>query len=116
MKKILLGLCDRAARNRDKIRLWAESFRRVSDAEIVLLNANAKREDIWACESLGIRHVEVEVHDTRHINHKRLRHMADFMEGSDADLFLVTDVFDVAFQGDPFLKMDLDNYDIFVSG
>ena len=116
MKKILFGLCYRAARNRDKIRLWAESFRRVSDAEIVLLNANAKREDIWACESLGIRHVEVEVHDTRHINHKRLRHMVDFMEGSDADLFLVTDVFDVAFQGDPFLKMDLDNYDIFVSG
>lgn len=116
MKKVLLGLCDRAARNRDKIRLWSESFRRVSDAEIVLLNANAKSEDIWVCESLGIRHIEVEVKDTYHINHKRLEHLARFMGDSDADMFLVTDVFDVAFQGDPFLKMDLENYDIFVSG
>jgi len=116
MKKMLLGLCNNASANKEKIRLWSESFRRVSEGEVVLLNANAKPEDIWACESLGVRHVEVEVPDTYHINHKRLEHLANFMRESDAELFLVTDVFDVAFQGDPFLKMDLENYDVFVSG
>lgn len=116
MKKVLLGLCDKAARNRDKIRLWAESFRRHSDAEVVILNANARREDVWACESLGLLHIEVEVAETRLINHKRLGHMVRFMEESDADVFLVTDVFDVAFQGDPFAKLDFGSYDVFVSG
>lgn len=116
MKKMLLGLCNNAAANREKIRLWKESFRRVSDAEVVLLNANAKPEDLWACDSLNIRHVEVNVPDTYHINHKRLEHLARFIGESDAELFLVTDVFDVAFQEDPFLKMDLENYDVFVSG
>ena len=32
---------------------------------------------------------------------------------TDIELFLITDVFDVVFQSDPFIKMDL-NYDIFV--
>lgn len=116
MKKMLLGLCDKAARNREKIRLWAESFRRHSEAEVVLLNANAKREDVWACETLGIRHVEVEIQDPRLINHKRLEHLSGFMKASDADVFLVTDVFDVAFQGDPFAKLDFGSHDVFVSG
>lgn len=116
MRKMLLGLCNNAAANREKIRLWKESFRRVSDAEVVLLNANAKPEDLWACESLAIRHLEVDVQDAYHINHKRLEHIARFMRDSDTELFLVTDVFDVAFQADPFLKMDLENYDVFVSG
>lgn len=116
MKKILIGLCDNAVKNRDKIRLWSESFRRVSDGEIVLLNANASKEDVWICDRLGISHVEIDEPDTFHINHRRLRHLKEFMEGSDADLVLATDVFDVVFQGDPFLKMESDKYDLFVSG
>lgn len=116
MKKILLGLCDNAAKNREKVRLWSESFRRFSDADIVLLNANATQRDIWACESLGIRHIEVSIPERRMINHKRLEHIARFIRDSDADIFLVTDVFDVAFQGDPFAKLDLSSYEVFVSG
>lgn len=116
MRKVLLGLCDKAARNRDKIRLWSESLRTHSDAEIILLNANAAPEDVWACEGLGVDHIEVKIPEVRLINHKRLEHISKFMRECDADLFLVTDVFDVAFQGDPFAKLNLESHDLFVSG
>jgi hypothetical protein len=116
MKKILTGLSDNIARNKQKIKVWSESFRKYSDGEIVLIVANATREDIETCEQLKINYYQVEIQDTFFINNKRLKHTRDFMEQSDGDLFLVTDVFDVVFQSDPFQKMDLENYDIFTSG
>jgi hypothetical protein len=72
--------------------------------------------DAEACKELGIDYREVVVDEPGQINHKRLEHMISYLKESDADFFLVTDVFDVAFQGDPFLKMDLETFDFFAAG
>jgi hypothetical protein len=115
MKKILTGLSNNISLNKHKIKVWSESFKRHSDGEIVLIAANATDEDIQACVDLNIKYYQVTVEDTWYINNKRLKHTKDFLDQSDADLFLITDVFDVLFQSDPFSKMDLDNYDVFIS-
>lgn len=116
MKKILTGLSNNVTANKQKIKVWSESFRKYSDGEIVLIIANANEEDIKTCDELGIKYYQVTVEDTWYINHKRLEHTRDFIRQSDGDVFLATDVFDVLFQSDPFEKMDLENYDIFISG
>lgn len=113
MKKILTGLSNNIATNKDKIKLWSESFRRFSDGEVVLIAANATEEDISTCIDLNIKYHLVTVEELHYINHKRLEHTRDFLKMSDGDLFLITDVFDVAFQADPFAKFDLENYDMF---
>ena len=52
--------------------------------------------------------------DSSFIYHKRLLHEYEYIKKSDADLFLVTDTFDVIFQKDPFEMLDTSSYDIFV--
>jgi hypothetical protein len=116
MKKILTGLSNNVTLNKQKIKVWSESFRKHSDGEIILIIANANEQDVKTCEELGLKYHQVIVEDTWYINHKRLEHTRDFLKESDGDLFLITDVFDVVFQSDPFVKMDLNNYDIFISG
>ena len=116
MNKALLGLSNSVALHVEKIRLWCQSFRRHCDDEIILLVANPSQEDLDACKSLGIRYVSVTIEDCFYINHERLTHICSLMKSLDVDVFIVTDVFDVVFQNDPFLRMDLENYDIFVSG
>lgn len=115
MKKILTGLSNNISLNKHKIKVWSESFRKHSDGDIILIAANATDEDIQACVDLNIKYYQVTVEDTWYINNKRLKHTKDFLEQSDADLFLITDVFDVLFQSDPFNKMDLEKYDVFIS-
>jgi hypothetical protein len=116
MKTALIGLSNNVSSNIEKIKLWATSFRRFSNSEIVLLCANPSVEDIKTCDNLGIKYVEVVVKDTWYINHERLKCTYEYIQSSDIDVFVVTDVFDVAFQGNPFKKLDLNNYDVFVSG
>ena len=108
MKKILTGLSNNIALNKHKIKVWSESFKRHSNGEVVLIAANANEEDINVCNELGIKYHLVSLEDTYHINHKRLEHTRDFLKVSDGELFLITDVFDVVFQSDPFAKFDLD--------
>jgi hypothetical protein len=83
---------------------------------VILLCANSSDEELKQCEGMGIIPIPVSVKDTWYINHERLKHNYEFLEKADAELILVTDVFDVIFQGNPFEKMDSSNYDIFVSG
>ena len=113
MKKILTGLSNNIALNKHKIKVWSESFKRHSNGEVVLIAANANEEDINVCNELGIKYHLVSLEDTYHINHKRLEHTRDFLKVSDGELFLITDVFDVVFQSDPFAKFDLDTYNLF---
>jgi len=115
MKKVLTGLSNNVTANKQKIKVWSESFRKYSDGEIILILANANDDDRKTCDELNIKYYEVVVEDTWYINHKRLEHTRDFIRQSDGDVFLATDVFDVLFQSDPFEKMDLDNYDVFIS-
>lgn len=113
MKKALIGLSNNIKTNFSKIKVWSKSFKKYSDGEVILLCANATDDEISMCESIGITSVPVLINDTWYINHKRLERTFEFLETSDIDLFLITDVFDVVFQSDPFIKMDL-NYDVFV--
>jgi hypothetical protein len=115
MKKILTGFSNNITANKQKIKVWSESFRKYSDGEIILIAANTTDEDIKTCEELNIKYYLVTETDTWYINNKRLRHTKDFLQQSDGDLFLITDVFDVLFQSDPFKKMDLENFDVFIS-
>jgi hypothetical protein len=116
MKKILVGLSNNIASNKDKVRLWSESFKRHSDGDVVLIAANMNDEDKYACDELGVDFKSVEISDTFYINHKRIECIREWIKNSDADIILSTDVFDVAFQNDPFKKMDLSNFDFFVGG
>ena len=61
MKKVLLGLSDNIALNKEKIRLWSESFKRHSEGDVVLLAANMSEDDVKACEDLGLIFKEVKV-------------------------------------------------------
>lgn len=113
MKKILTGLSNNISLNKDKIKVWSESFRKYVDGEVVLIAANATDEDIQTCIDLNLKYYNVTENDAYYINHKRLLHTKNFLSSSDGDLFMVTDVFDVVFQNDPFHKMELENYDLF---
>jgi len=115
MKKVLTGFCNNITDHKEKIKWWVESFRKHSDAEVVLIAANMNDGDRRVLSDLNVNYVEVTENDTWYINNKRLRHTKEFLESSDGDVFLITDVFDVLFQSDPFQKMDLDNYDVFIS-
>ena len=49
MKKGLIGISNNVKSNKDKIRVWSESFKRyVPDGEVILLVANSTEEDIDA--------------------------------------------------------------------
>lgn len=113
MKKVLLGLSNKIVENSSKIKVWSESFRKYSDGDIVLLVANATEDDIQECKKLNIDYRLVEIQDTWYINHKRLLPTKEFLISSNYDIYLITDVFDVLFQSDPFQKFELDKYDLF---
>ena len=113
MKKVLVGLSNNISQNITKIKVWSHSFKTQTNGDVVLLCANTSDDEIKMCHELGIIPTPVIVEDTWYINNKRLKHTLDFITESDYDLFMVTDVFDVAFQGDPFIKMN-DEYDVFV--
>lgn len=115
MKKTLIGLCNNIDINFDKIKVWSKSFREFSDGDIILLCANANNKEILKCEELSIKTVPVIIDNTWYINHKRLLATKQLLETINHDLCLITDVFDVIFQADPFAMFD-PNYDIFVSG
>lgn len=115
MKKILTGFSNNITQNKQKIKVWSESFRKHSDGDIVLIAANTNESDIKTLNELNIDYHLVTENDTWYINNKRLRHTKEFLESSEGDVFLITDVFDVLFQSDPFQKMDLENYDVFIS-
>lgn len=116
MKIALIGLSNNISDNFGKIKIWANSFRKYSSGDVILLCANSTDADMQMCKNIGIHPVPVTVADTWHINHDRLKHTEQFLSRSDIDLFVVSDVFDVIFQDDPIKKLNLDAYDIFVSG
>jgi hypothetical protein len=116
MKKALVGVSDNISQHFHKIVVWAKSFHKHSTDSIVLLCINSSPEEIIKCEQLGIKPILVNLppQTTNTIYHKRLKFVLDFLLSTDIEVFLITDVFDVVFQGDPFAKLDLENYDVFV--
>ena len=116
MKRALLGVANNLRDNLQKVTLWSKSFQNVSDGEVILLLANGTEDDIKVCQALGITSHLVTIEDEWFFNHKRLEHTLNFLKSTDIELFMITDVFDVAFQGDPFELMDLENYNVFAGG
>lgn len=112
--RALLGCANRISEHSDNIKLWSSSFKRHSEGEVILLCANSSFEDIEFCRSLGIKAIPVSIESEGEINHKRLEHNVSFLKSSNIESFIVTDVYDVAFQGDPFSKMDFSSYELFV--
>ena len=116
MNTALIGLSNNISSNISKIKVWANSFQRYSDGAVVLLCANSTNDEMKLCADIGIVPVQVSISDTWYINHERLKYTYEFLNKSNNDLVIVTDVFDVIFQGNPFDKLDTENYDVFVSG
>lgn len=116
MKRALLGLSNNISQHIDKIFLWSNSFKKYCSDDVILLAANASDEDLNLCNKIGIIAIPVNISDSERIFHKRLECVRQHLEQTQTDFFLITDVFDVAFQGNPFEKIDTNNFDIFVSG
>lgn len=107
MKKVLTGVSNNVANNIDKIKVWANSFKKhVKDGEVVLIGADMNAQDINILGLNGIKFYAIESDAELTINDSRLIHTANWIENSPYDLFMVTDVFDVCFQADPFELFD----------
>lgn len=106
MTKVLTGVSNNVAKNIDKIKVWANSFKKHTNGDVVLIAANTTNEDRNVLRLNGIKFHEVTTDSTLTINDSRLNHIADWIETSQYDLFMVTDVFDVCFQADPFEMFD----------
>lgn len=117
MKKLLIGFSNNVSQNKDKIKLWINSFRKNSDARAVLIIGNATEEDRQVCLNLNLDFEEVVLkkEDFHLVNHKRLEHILNYLKKIDEDLILSTDVFDVVFQRDPFKKLD-SKFDFYAGG
>ena len=116
MKKALLGVANNLKSNTQKVTLWSKSFKEVTDGEVILLLANGTQDDLDVCKELGITSYLVTIENEWFFNHKRLEHTLNFLKSTDIDLFMITDVFDVVFQGDPFDLLDTENYSVFAGG
>jgi len=118
MRKLLTGVCNNIAQYKDQIVLWKQSFENVTNGDVVLIAHNATPEDINTLEDIGIKYLSVSTHSSETVNNSRLSMASDFFRhhAKFYDICLYTDVFDVAFQRDPFAKLETDKYDIFVAG
>lgn len=108
----LIGISDNIKSNLFKIKVWADSFREVCDGDICLLAVSPTTEEIMALSDMGIGIVIAKIGDGS-VNDQRLGIIEEYLRTQKDELFLITDVFDVLFQADPFKKWDL-KYDIFV--
>jgi hypothetical protein len=116
MKKVLTGVSNNVAQNISKIKVWANSFKKhVIGGEVVLIAADMTDEDKNVLQLNGIKFFQIESDRKLTINDSRLIHTANWIENSQYDLFMVTDVFDVCFQADPFELFELDKYNFFAA-
>jgi len=118
MNNLLTGVCNNIEQNIDKILLWKNSFEAVTNNDDVILVAyNPTGPDIKALEKHNIRYQGIRENSNETVNNMRLLPMADFLEDNKQyyNKVLYTDVFDVAFLKNPFLKIT-DEADIFVAG
>jgi len=113
MRKALTGVSNNVARNIDKIKVWAHSFEKHTGGDAILIAADMTEDDKLSLKANNIKYFEVKTDQNLTINDSRLIHTANWIEQSEYDLFMVTDVFDVCFQSDPFEMMDTNSYDFF---
>jgi hypothetical protein len=115
MKQCLLGVCNVIGPHIDKIKVWAKSFIKHTDVpNVFLIAVNATDDEIRQVKDIGIIPIPVTMNTTVGINHTRLKPAYQLLELIDCEQIVYTDVFDVVFQGNPFLKLDFNNNNLFV--
>lgn len=118
MKRALIGVCNNVTRNMPKIKVWADSFKAVClNDDVLLLTVDATEAEVdKLINELDISVFNFQYGGPLSINDIRLKIMEMCLAGLDYDFLIATDVFDVIFQANPFTKLEMNKYDIFVSG
>ena len=114
MKTELLGISNNIEKNIDKILIWSKSFQKVCDGKVVLIAGDASESELELLKTNNIIPFPVTISNKNEVNNERIHHTIKYLENCNADLLMITDVFDVAFQNNPFLKFNKDS-DIFIS-
>jgi hypothetical protein len=118
MKRALVGFVTNITANYSKIKIRTNSFKKhCKNDAIYLIAANASNEEIDLLIKLdiNIHNIIIDDNDLQFINHKRLYYTYDLLSKIDIEYILVTDVFDVIFQNDPFKKLDFNKFDLFLT-
>jgi len=115
MNKGLLGISNNISSNLDKILLWSKSFQSVCDGKVILIAGDATDEELETLKKNNILPFPVRIKNKNEVNNERIEHTLEFLKNTGTELFMITDVFDVVFQNDPFEKFNLQKYDIFIS-
>jgi len=97
MKKALLGSVNNVSKHIDKIKVWANSFKKFSDGEVLLCVTNGTEQEHKLLEDMGITVSPYVYEGIETINNVRLHQQIDTLKKQDWDYVLVTDVFDVVF-------------------
>lgn len=110
-------MSDNISQNIEKIVVWAHSFQQNSDGEVILLAANATPDDEHMLNTYNIPYKKVSLVSDMTVNNERLITQKEYLKyREDIDVVLITDVFDVVFQNDPFKKLDFKTGDLFFGG
>jgi len=105
MKVGLLGCVNNVTQHIDKIKVWSKSFGEVCGGSINLVVVNPQPHEIGLLGEMGINAFPYHTQGNETINNMRLQFQWQTLEELPLDYVLVTDVFDVMFQDDPFKKI-----------
>ena len=114
MKTGLLGCVNNVFQNIDKIKIWAHSFKEVSRGDVCLVVFNPTLDELNLLNTMGIITAPYWLELDETVNNARLKYEIKSLEKLDWDYALVTDVFDVMFQNDPFTIISLKGWDLTV--
>jgi len=112
MKKGLIGCVNNVLTNIDKIKVWSNSFKEVSKGDVCLVVLNPTLNELNLLHTMGITTAPYWLELDETVNNVRLKYQIQTLEKLDWDYALVTDVFDVMFQNDPFSTITLKGWDL----
>lgn len=105
MSNVLVGCVNNVSQHIDKIKVWAKSFGEVSGDDIVLIVINPTDSEIAYLKELNVSVAPYRLQHNETVNNVRLQLEWETIQSFNADYVLVTDVFDVMFQDNPFTKI-----------
>jgi len=105
MKTGLLGCVNNISQHLDKIKVWAKSFNEVCNSQVILVCINPTDMELRILQTMGIDTAAYYLESGETVNNFRLQYEIDTLKQTDWDYALITDVFDVMFQDDPFQKI-----------
>jgi hypothetical protein len=114
MNFALLGVCNNISQNLGKVKVWSQSFKAHCPHDVVLLCADSSEAELSAVRRLGVEAISVDMDNPLQVNHERLGSTLNFLKSCSYDALLVTDVFDVCFQADPFSKLNFESFNLFL--